>query len=89
MNNIIQRFEIKGLFGYKDIGITFNDNIMIVIGENGFKDFAKQEKLHRNNNYKAAIDHFFQLKTYPENVVRFDVPTTIADLKERSKRLLL
>lgn len=36
MNNIIQRFEIKGLFGYKDIGITFNDNIMIVIGENGF-----------------------------------------------------
>lgn len=36
MNKIIQRFEIYGLFGYKDIDITFNDNIMIVIGENGF-----------------------------------------------------
>ena len=53
------------------------------------KDFAKHEKLHRNYNYKAAIDHFFQLKTYPENVARFGIPTTIAELKEMSKRLLL
>lgn len=36
MNNIIQRFEIDGLFGYKDVGMTFNDNVMIIIGENGF-----------------------------------------------------
>lgn len=36
MNNTIQRFEIQGLFGYKDIGMSFNDNVMIVIGENGF-----------------------------------------------------
>lgn len=36
MNNTIQKFEIDGLFGYKDIGISFNDNVMIVIGENGF-----------------------------------------------------
>lgn len=36
MNNTIQKFEIQGLFGYKDIGISFNDNVMIVIGENGF-----------------------------------------------------
>lgn len=33
---MIERFEIIGLFGYKNISITFNDPIMIVIGENGF-----------------------------------------------------
>lgn len=36
MDSPIKQFEIKGLFGYKDIGITFNNNVMIVIGENGF-----------------------------------------------------
>lgn len=32
----IQKFAIDGLFGYKDVSIVFNDNILIVIGENGF-----------------------------------------------------
>ena len=36
MDSPIKQFEINGLFGYKDIGITFNNNVMIVIGENGF-----------------------------------------------------
>lgn len=36
MDNPIKQFEIKGLFGYKDIEITFNNKVMIVIGENGF-----------------------------------------------------
>lgn len=36
MNSFIQEFEILGLFGYKDFHITFNNNILILIGENGF-----------------------------------------------------
>lgn len=32
----IQEFEIRGLFGYKNICITFRHPILIVIGENGF-----------------------------------------------------
>ena len=36
MDSPIKQFAIKGLFGYKDIEITFNNNVMIVIGENGF-----------------------------------------------------
>lgn len=36
MDSPIKQFVIKGLFGYKDIEITFNNNVMIVIGENGF-----------------------------------------------------
>lgn len=35
-NSFIQKFEILGLFGYKDVSITFNHSILIVIGENGF-----------------------------------------------------
>lgn len=35
-NKFIQRFEIIGLFGYKDVRITFNHSTLIVIGENGF-----------------------------------------------------
>ena len=35
-NTFIQEFEIIGLFGYKDIRITFKHNTLIVIGENGF-----------------------------------------------------
>lgn len=35
-NDFIQQFEIIGLFGYKDISITFNNSTLIVIGENGF-----------------------------------------------------
>lgn len=32
----IQKFEIIGLFGYKNVCITFNHSTLIVIGENGF-----------------------------------------------------
>lgn len=35
-NSFIQKFEILGLFGYKDVSITFNHSTLIVIGENGF-----------------------------------------------------
>lgn len=35
-NTYIQKFEIIGLFGYKDIRIVFKHNTLIVIGENGF-----------------------------------------------------
>jgi len=35
-NTFIQKFEILGLFGYKDVSIAFNHSILIVIGENGF-----------------------------------------------------
>lgn len=35
-NKFIQKFEISGLFGYKDVNITFNHSTLIVIGENGF-----------------------------------------------------
>lgn len=32
---IIESFEIKGLFNSKDVKITFKDETMILIGENG------------------------------------------------------
>lgn len=35
-NDFIQEFEIIGLFGYKDVRITFKNSTLIVIGENGF-----------------------------------------------------
>lgn len=35
-NKFIQKFEIIGLFGYKDVRVTFNHSTLIVIGENGF-----------------------------------------------------
>ena len=35
-NQFIQEFEIIGLFGYKNVCITFNHSTLIVIGENGF-----------------------------------------------------
>lgn len=35
-NVFIQKFEILGLFGYKDVSIVFNHSTLIVIGENGF-----------------------------------------------------
>lgn len=35
-NTFIQKFELLGLFGYKDVSITFNHSTLIVIGENGF-----------------------------------------------------
>lgn len=35
-NSFINKFEILGLFGYKDVCITFNHSTLIVIGENGF-----------------------------------------------------
>lgn len=35
-NTFIRKFEIIGLFGYKDVSITFNHSTLIVIGENGF-----------------------------------------------------
>lgn len=53
-----------------------------------YKDFAKEERLHRYDNYKEAIETFFQLKDFPENVERFEVPTTIEQLKEKSKHLV-
>ena len=35
MNLFIRNFKITRLFGYRDINITFNNDVMIVIGENG------------------------------------------------------
>lgn len=35
-NVFIKKFEIFGLFGYKDVSIVFNHSTLIVIGENGF-----------------------------------------------------
>lgn len=34
--SFIEEFEILGLFGYKNVCITFNHSTLIVIGENGF-----------------------------------------------------
>lgn len=31
----INKFSIKGLFGYQDVDLTFENNIMILMGENG------------------------------------------------------
>lgn len=33
---IIQEFEIRGLFGYKNVQIKFRNNVLILIGENGY-----------------------------------------------------
>ena len=33
--SFIQNFSIKSLFGYKDVSIDFDDNVKIIIAENG------------------------------------------------------
>ena len=33
--SFIQNFSIRGLFGYKDVSIDFDDNVKIIIAENG------------------------------------------------------
>ena len=36
MEQLINKFQIEGLFGYKNINIKFKSNLLIVLGENGF-----------------------------------------------------
>lgn len=33
---MIKQFKINGLFGFRNVEINFEDNIKILIGENGF-----------------------------------------------------
>lgn len=33
--SFIQNFSIKSLFGYKDVSIDFDENVKIIIAENG------------------------------------------------------
>lgn len=33
--SFIQNFSVEGLFGYKDVSIDFDDNVKIIVSENG------------------------------------------------------
>ena len=35
-NLFIEEFRIQGLFGYKDLYLKFKNQVLILIGENGF-----------------------------------------------------
>ena len=57
-NTFIQEFEIFGLFGYKDVSITFNHPTLIVIGENGFGKTSILNALNYliTHSYKRLLD---------------------------------
>ena len=57
-NSFIQKFEILGLFGYKDVCITFNHPTLIVIGENGFGKTSILNALNFliTHSYKRLLD---------------------------------
>lgn len=61
-NTFIQQFEITGLFGYKDVCITFNHSTMIVIGENGFGKTSILNALYFliTHSYKRLLEIKFK-----------------------------
>ena len=61
-NPFIQKFEIIGLFGYKDVSITFNHPILIVIGENGFGKTSILNALNFliTHSYKRLLEIKFE-----------------------------
>lgn len=61
-NTFIQEFDIFGLFGYKDISITFNHPTLIVIGENGFGKTSILNALNFliTHSYKRLLDIKFE-----------------------------
>lgn len=57
--NLIKRFTIKGLFGTNDVSIPFDDNVKILIGENGI---GKTQVL--NLFYYTLERNFFRLREF-------------------------
>lgn len=53
-----------------------------------YKLFKKKEEQYRVRYYKEAVNQFFMLKEFPDNLIRFDVPMTIKEMKEKSKMLI-
>ena len=63
MDNIfIQKFEILGLFGYKDVSITFKYPTLIIIGENGFGKTTILNALNFliTRSYKRLLEIMFR-----------------------------
>ena len=61
-NSFIQKFEILGLFGYKDVSITFTHSTLIVIGENGFGKTSILNALNFliTHSYKRLLEITFK-----------------------------
>ena len=55
---MIKRFKITGLFGFRNVDINFEDNVKILIGENGFGKTTVLNSLYYllNNKYERLSD---------------------------------
>ena len=51
---MIKRFKITGLFGFRNVDINFEDNVKILIGENGFGKTTILNSLYYLLNKKYA-----------------------------------
>ena len=58
-SNMIKQFSVYGLFGTSDVHIKFDENIKILIGENGL---GKTQVL--NLFYYTLTKNFFRLNEY-------------------------
>lgn len=64
--SFIQEFEIRGLFGYKNICITFKSPTLIIIGENGFGKTSILNALnfileHTTKSYQRLLEIKFDI----------------------------
>lgn len=59
---MIKRFKITGLFGFRDVNINFEDNVKILIGENGFGKTTILNSLYYllNEKYKKLSNIEFE-----------------------------
>ena len=59
---MIKRFKITGLFGFRNVDINFEENIKILIGENGFGKTTVLNSLYYllNNKYERLLEIEFE-----------------------------
>ncbi len=53
------------------------------------RDFAKEEKRSRLQEYNRFVNIFFDLVNFPQNKERFDIPNDFKELKERYSKLIV
>ncbi|QWP75788.1 AAA family ATPase [Lysobacter sp. K5869] len=97
---IIKRFKINGLYGYKDVEITFNDNLLILIAGNGSGKTTVLNALHaflRRRFYRLqslefssieceffALDHSVELRKETIGATKNDTHERLARLAHES-----
>lgn len=67
----------------REAGIAINRNVR----RRKEREFIRLEKQTRNLYYRQAINTFFDIEHFPDNLDRFEVPLTIKALEEKCKHL--